>query len=889
MSGREVGAGAERVLRLLLRLYPEDFRDEMGSEWLETYRDGCRRAGEWGGVAWARFWVRATADSVRNGIGERLRPAVTWRRRGNWGRDTQRAIRRLVRAPAFTLATVGTLTVGLGAFAVVWSAVDNVLLEPPSYERPEDLYFVWRDYRAFFDLDRGWLAGPDVVALDTAGGPIAGAVGMRVEPVTVELGEGGRPEELKAMRSQPGLFDLLGVRPALGRVFAPAEVGEGRPAVVVLGHDLWKGRLGADPAAVGREVRLNGEPFTVIGVMPEHFRFARHSSLGSPETADLYTTFAFDLGAQPPGGGSYAGLVRARPGTTPEAVADAVTAVGRGLDEEYFEGGGMRYYPVGLMEDLVARVRPALVVLGLAGAFLVLVITVNLATLLLGRAAQRERELAVSRALGANRWTLARAALLEGGLLGLLGAAGGLLVALRGTRALVEIAPAELPRRAEIAVDPSVVAVVLSTGVLLGLAAGVVPAVWAARSRLATVLRDAAVRGGGGHGRIRRGMVVAQVALSLVLLSAGGVLVRSFERLLAADPGFRATDALTFRVPVTAGDYPDAAALTVLHDRLLAELSAIPGVESTGGLSSLPLTAGADQTRIAFPGAPGNTGEGDHDAPLIDIISATEGAFEALGARIIAGTAFSAPRAEPANEVLIDHTLADEFYPTGRAVGATVWMGDDTLRVAGVLEQPRLYDVHQDGRGQIWRRNREYTYRSLFYVIRSGRPTGSLIADVRAAVRRADPSLPVSQARPIEVLVDASLSRQRLSATLIAAFALGALILAAMGLFGIVSAAVTRRRTELGIRMALGADAGRVLRMVLGDGLSLVGLGLLAGIPGIWVAGRLLRGVVVGISPFDALTLAAVAGALVAVTAMACWIPARRVTAIDPASSLRSD
>ncbi|MBW3555129.1 MAG: ADOP family duplicated permease, partial [Gemmatimonadetes bacterium] len=776
-----------------------------------------------------------------------------------------------------------------GAFAVVWSAVDNVLLEPPSYERPEDLYFVWRDYRAFFDLDRGWLSGPDVVALDTAGGALVGAVGMRVERVTVEIGEGSRPEELKVMRSGPGLFDLLGVRPALGRGFAPDEVGEDRPDLAVLGHELWRTRFAADPAAIGSEIRLNGSPHTIIGVMPEDFRFARHSSLGSPETADLYTTFAVDLGAEDPGGGSYAGLVRARPGTAPEALAAAVTSVGDALDEQYFESRGMVYYPKGLMEDLVAPVRPALVILGFAGGFLVLVLAVNLATLLLGRAAEREREVAVSRALGADGWTLARAALLEGALLGVLGAAGGLLFAMRGTRALVDIAPADLPRRAEIAVDPSVVAVVLGAGLLLGFAAGALPAIWAARSRLSTVLRDAAVRGGGGHSAMRRGMVVVQVALSLVLLSAGGVLVRSFEALLRADPGFDATGALTFRVPATGAAYPDAAALTTLHDRLLAELGSIPGVDAVGGLSTLPLSASADQTRVELPGAPGNTGEEDHDAPLIDIMAVTEGAFGAIGARFVSGGGFSTPGAEPRNEVVIDHTLAEEFFPSGRALGATVWINADTLQVVGVIQQPRLYDVHQDSRGQIWRPNREYTYRSLFYVVRSDRPTASLLGDVRAAVRRADPGLPISQVRPVEDLVDASLSRQRLSATLIAAFALGALVLAAMGLFGIVSAAVTRRRTELGIRMALGADAGRVLRMVLADGLALVGIGLLVGVPGVWMAGRLLRGVLVGVSPFDLLTLLGVAAALTAVTALACWIPARRVTAIDPAGSLRAE
>ncbi len=889
MTGRDAGGAAAAVLRWLLRCYPEDFRADVGPEWLSTYRERARVARSAGIGPTVSFWWSAVADSVRNGLGERARPAVAWRRRGDWGRDTQRAVRRLVRAPAFTLATAGTLAVGLGAFAVVWAVVDNVLLEAPAYERPQDLYWVWRDYSAFMDLDRGWLSGADVAALDTAGGPIEGAVATQVGRVAVATGEGGGPEELKAMYTGPGFFDLVGVAPALGRGFAPDEGGAGRPDLAVLGHDLWRTSFGADAAIVGRTLRIDGDPYVVIGVMPEGFRFARHSSLGGPETADLYLTFPYNVALRSPAGGSVAGLLRARPGEDPARVDAAVAAVGTGLDERLFGSRGVRYYAVGLLPDLVAPVRPALVVLALAGAFLVLVLGANLATLLLGRAAQRERELAVARALGAGRWPLARATLLEGALLGLLGAGGGLLLALRGTRALVARVPPDLPRRAAISVDGTVVAVVLGLGLLLGLAAAAIPAAWAARSRLGDVLRQASVRGGAGGGRLRRGMIVVQVALSLVLLSAGGVLVRSVQALLRTDPGFRATGALTFAVSLSGGAYADDGSVLDFQDRFLRSLRSIPGVTTAGGVSALPLSAAAQQITVGFAGAPGNTGQKDHDEPLVDVVRATEGAVPALGARLLAGRvpAFDAESGE--NEVMIDQTLAATFYPDGSALGATVVAGDETLRVVGVLQQPRLYDVHRDDRGQLWVRSRDAVARSLHYVIRSERRPASLVGDVRAALRATDPALPLSDVRPIGDLVSEALGRQRLSATLIAAFALGALALAAMGLSGIVSATVTRRRPELGIRMALGADAGRVLRMVVRDGLALVGLGLVVAVPGIWAAGRLLRGLLVDVSPFDPVTLAAVAAGLVAVASVACWIPARRVTAIDPSRSLRAE
>ncbi|MEX2608311.1 MAG: ABC transporter permease, partial [Gemmatimonadota bacterium] len=635
MSGHTSFRGT--ALRLLLRLYPRDFRDDVGGEWLASYERRAAAAAAAGVLPYAAFWARAVSDSVRNGPGERMNPGVWWRRRGGWGLDMHRATRRLLRAPGFTLATVGTLAVGLGSFAVVWSAVDNVLLEPPAYKTPGDLYFVWRDYRAIFDLDRGWLSGPDVLAFDTAGGVLAGAAAVRRDLPPVILNPGTPPRELAVMSASGGLFGLLGVEAALGRTFTPADDEPGSPRVAVLGHELWVNEFGASRDVLGRTIRVDDEQFGIVGVMPRPFRFARHGSGVPPATAELYVTFSVDLAAENPGSGSYAGLVRARPGTPPDAVHAAVERLGRQLDEHYFQGRGVRYFPVPLMADLVAPIRPALTVLGAAAAFLVLVLTVNLATLLLGRAAQREREFAVSRALGADGWTLGRAALMEGALLGLLGAGAALLLALWGTSLLVEMAPADLPRRGEIAVDGSVAATVLILGVALGIVGGIVPALWASRTHLSHALRQAAVRGGGGHTRMRRGMVVMQVALSLVLLAAGGVLVRSFEALLRSDPGFRTEGAVTFRIPVSGPAYDSVSAVNALHDRILTAVGALPGVQQVGGISGLPLSGDVSQLTVSFPGAPGNTGQAEHDVPLVDVVSVTEGALGALSIRLLDG------------------------------------------------------------------------------------------------------------------------------------------------------------------------------------------------------------------------------------------------------------
>lgn len=882
---------SDRWLRRMLWLYPADFRDETGTALLEAYRDRCREAYRRGGpVGVTRVCLRALLDSVRNGLGERLRPAIAWRRSGNWGRDTERALRRLVRAPAFTLSMLGTLTVGLGAFAVVYAIVDKVLIEPLPYDRPDNLYWVWRDY-SWIDLRRGWLGGTDVAALQEAGGVIQGAAGTRISQTTLSSSgsdQGGDPEEIRVMRTTPNLFSLLGARPMIGRVFTNEEARPGRANLVVLTHDLWQRRFTSDRGVIGKDLRLSGTPYTVIGVMGPDFHFMRSSSLGAPEAADAYLALDVNLAQTNPGSGSYAGLVRVRSGTSPQQVSAAVSAVGAMVDRRDFQSKGLRLWPIGMKTDLVAAVRPALVVLGAAGVLLVLVLTINLANLLLVRAAQRDQEFAILRALGADQFALFRATLLEAGLLGLGGGVCGVVAAWWATRALVGLAPLDLPRRESIHLDWRVAVVVIAISTALGLLAGAVPAVWATRSKLALVLRNASVRGGGAQGRLRRSLVVAQVALSLVLLTAGGLVARSFGRLLSAQPGFDPSGVLTFRVPIPSSRYPGDTAVVAMHDRLLEAFAAIPGVRALGGVSALPLTADASQAGIAFPGAPGNTGHPDKDRPLVDYMSVTNGYFDAMKIRLIAGRGFSTGRSRAATrELLIDRQLAEQFFPKSSPLGFRVPIGKDTATIVGVFEQPRMYDVHQEGRPQIYFRDDFGAERAMSFALKTERTPSSLEPEVRAAVHRIDPQLAVAAMRPMDEIVSDTLRQPRVSAVLLAGFSLGALLLAAMGLYGVVAGSVNRRRHEMAIRLALGAERVRVLRLVLWEGVMLVLLGLVLGVPGIYLASHVLRGLLVDVSPFDPLTLAAVALGLAIVALLACYIPARRVVGIDPAHSLR--
>jgi len=796
-------------------------------------------------------------------------------------------VRRLMRAPLFVLTTVGTLAVGLGAFAVVYTVVDKVLIEPLPYERPDDLYFVWRDY-TWIPLEGGWAGGPDVAALAGAGGVIQDAVGLDLGEATLSRTAGGEPREVNVMYSTDNLFKVLGVRPALGRTFAPGEAGPGRAPVAVLTHELWRDRFGGDRAVVGSEIRLNGAPYRVIGVMGPEFRFARNSSSGPAQGASVYVTFEYDLATLPPGAAGFGALIRTRPGTPAPVVASAVGAVGAMVDKRDFEGEGLRMRPVGVKAGLVSKVRPALVVLGLAGVFLVLVLLVNLGTLLLARVGQREREFAVSRALGARPLAMVGATLAEGALLGLLGGVGGVLLAVWGSRALVALGPADLPRRESIGVDAGIALVVIGVGTLVGLLAAAVPAIWAVRTGLAPALRNAAVRGGGG-GRVQRGMVVAQVALTLMLLSTGGLVARSFERLLRADPGFDPSNVLTLRVPVSPDRYPDEAASNALHQRLESEIRAVPGVRAVSATSALPLTGEATQTQVTFLGAPGNTGDEEKDQPMLDAVLVRPGYFEAMRIRVLAGHSFQGAPPAGVREAIIDQSLAARFFPTGNPVGATIQFQDDSLRVVGVVAHARQGDVHQDGRPQLYLRNENYTAGTLFFVIRTAGEPLSRFPDVHAAIQRVDPQLAVSKVRSMEQVVGESLQQQRISAVLLGGFAVAALLLATMGLFGIVSGSVSRRRHELAVRMALGADGGRVLKLVLGEGALLVGIGLLVAVPGIYLAGKAVRGVLVGLSPLDPLTLGAVTVGLLVVSLIACYLPARRVLGIQPSRALREE
>ena len=862
-----------RWFRLLLRLYPADFRDQMGEALIETYMRSARERGNFA------VCLTALSDCLRNGLGERLRPAVAWRRSGDWGRDMELITRRLAQRPLFLAAVVGTLTVGLGTFAVVFTAVDKILIEPLPYPNADSLYKVSTEV-ARLDVRDVPLSGPAVDELNKAGGVIQGAAAFVCGTGAIPASDSRDAYHVNMMASTGNLFDLLGAPPAMGRGFLPEEAGAGRPTTIVLSDRMWR-LLGADPNVLGSRLRIGPDTHTVAGVMPPDFGFTCSTS----QKPDVYVPLRSPIVADP--NANYGTVIRTRADASPEQVEQAVAAFGRSFAErDPAKRNGLRFYATGLKADLVKGVRPALLALSFAAVFLVLVLTVNLASLLLARAAEREREFAVSRALGASGPAIVRATLLEGGSLGLLGGIAGALIGVWGVRMLVALGPLDLPRRETIALDWGVGAIVAGVGLLLGLLAGAVPAVWAARIALTSLVSASAVRGTARSGRMRRSLIVVQVALSLVLLSTGGLVARSFQRLVSADPGFNPEGVLTLRLStVVLNQNPVALAF---HERTTAALRALPGVTSVSATNVLPLSDAANMSRVAFPGAPGNSGDNEKDHPLADRVHARAGYIQTMGMRLLAGRDFDPARPKGVLEAMIDRHLAQQFFPNSSPLGARLVVGNSEATIVGVVEQARIHSLHKDGRPQYFVRAEDYgNVGYWFYTLRTTRDPKSLINEARGVIRDIERRIPVSQMLTMDEIVAEARSRERISTALLSGLAIGALLLVTMGLFGMISGSVTRRRGELAVRMALGATHHRVIRMVVSEGARLLLLGLLIGLPGVYLAGRALQGFLIEVSPFDIPTLAAVGAGLIGIALLACYLAARRVTTIDPERLLR--
>jgi putative ABC transport system permease protein len=899
--------GCEALYGFLLHAYPRSYRADVGSEMREAFRDQLRavhrRTGTPGVV---RLVVRAALDAVANGLAERMatrragRVAAVWGQPGSVlrtrsgmeaiGLNLKQAIRRLRRSPGFTLATISTVALGVAAFASIFSVVNGVLLKPLPYRDAGDLMWIWRDY-TWFGFPRGWLGGPDIVELREHADVFEDVVALRNGTFNLTSSDGSAAEEVDVILSSANLFRTLGVTPMLGRGFAEGEDAPEASSVVVLGYELWRRRFGGDASIVGRDILLDGQTATVIGVMRRDFHFVKHGSLVDPEGADLYATYQRDLAQLSPNSGAFAGLARIRKGTPPEAVTAALATMSHDLDHRYFKDKGIRYWGVRLEEDLVSAARPALVALLGAGFFLLLVLCANLAALVFGRAAERLREISVRKALGASRTGTLLPVAGETLLVTAAGSVVGLVLAYWGTRALAVLTPPNMPRREDIGLDVTVVIMTLGITVLLGLLAGVPASLQALRQPTEAGLRSSSARAGGDprSGLTRRILVIGQVALSLMLLVGAGLVARSFSALLRASPGFETTNVLTFRVRLDPSRYPDEPQAMAFHTSLRERLSALPGVRFAGATSSLPLASSTDQSDILFPGAPGNTGDEPADRPLVDYFAVTPGYIEAMGIPLRSGRSFDASDAAGGARIaLIDESLASRFFPGTDPVGRTLVLGD-TLRIVGVVGHARFYSVQTEDRGQVYRPYTQDTRIAMYYALSVSGGEEAIGRAAQSAVHAIDASAPVTELRSMDDIVSDSLGQERLSFWLLGGFGLCGMLLVTLGIYGVVASGVTRRTHEVGIRLALGAAPRRVLGLVIREGVAAAAIGMGLGFAGAIFTSRLLRGLLFGLGPTDPPTYLAVGAALMAVAIVAAWIPARRATRIAPLEALRID
>jgi len=818
--------------------------------------------------------------------------------------DLRYGARRLARTPGFTAVAALTLALGIGANTAIFSVVDAVLLRPMPYGDPERLVLVW-DRMERSAIERAPVSSPDLADFRRLAEGFAGFAATNNVNEVALTGD-GPPEQIKVANVTADFFDVLGVAPVLGRGFEPADAvpippeafqgppEEIPPTAMILTDGLWRRRFGGDPAVIGGAVRLNGQPMTVVGVLPPGWELLMPPDAGMPTDVDAYSPLRLDLASGPRDNQWLRVIARLAPGTTlaaAQAEMDAIAA--RHREEHAFHanmGIGIEVRP--MHGDVVHHVRPALVALLGAVGFVLLIACANVANLLLARSAVRRREMAVRASLGAGRGRLFRQVLTEGVLLAVPGALGGLALAWVGVRLLLALRPPDLPRLGEVGLDPRVLSFTLAAATAAALLAALAPALAASLERPGSALaeRGGDGLGGGGRLRLRGALVVSEIALSLVLLIGAGLLLRSFVELSRVRPGFDPEGALTYKLALPFPDYQTPQDRTRFFQRMEERVAAEPGVEAVGAIFPMPLGG------RFWTGPYGRAGDPEErwTEQEADFRVITPGYFDAMGIGLLDGRALTAADLEEQREVaVVDAGLARRLWPDGSAVGERVGLDlfGRTLRleVVGTVEPVRHAGLTEPAHETLYMPHHLFPWTPMTVAVRTAADPGTLADPVRAAVRALDPGLPVYAVRPLSVYFREALAATRFTLVLAAVFAGLALVLAAIGLAGVLAYAVRRRRHEIGVRVALGARPVDVVRLIVGRAVLLVVLGIVLGLAAALAVSRSLAGLVYGVSSTDPATYAALAAVLAAVAVAASWLPARRAARIDPVTALRAD
>jgi predicted permease len=807
---------------------------------------------------------------------------------GDLMQDLVLALRGLRRAPGFAAAALLTLALGIGAATAIFSVAYGVLLRPLPFPDADRIVAVSVDL-AGTGTGHGTLSAPEYVDLVRDARAFAGLAAWRASDDRT-LGGDGQPERLRVVVATASLFDVFGMRAAVGRTFGAAEDGATVQPVIVLTDALWRRRFGGDPAAVGRTVLLDGVSRTIVGVLPPDVRVAG---------AEALVPMGLDPARLRGRGAHYLSVAgRLRPGVTLEqARADVAAFAARTVRDHprEYRAGGITAAVRPLREAWYGDARPVMRALLATVGLLLLLAAVNVANLLLVRAEARQREMGVRVALGARRGRLVRQLLTESLLLAALGAVVGVPLAALGVRALLAINPGVVPPGAEVAVDGGVLAAVIAAVALVALVAGMAPALHAGATNVRAVIASGSAAGGRHGGRLRAALVGIEVALAAVMLVGAGLVGRSFLKLLSVDPGFRAEGALVMNVALPVVRYDSNAKTLGFYDRALARMRALPGVRTAALTVSLPLGGRTVQWSLLPEGRADDAPE----LPTPFLSTGTADVFPALGIPIVRGRGFApTDDARSGPVTVVSEALAREYWPGEDPVGKRVRLsGDGTpwITVVGVARDVRPEALSEASKPTYYLLNTQFAAMTGIadaggtFVLRTAGDPEALTNAVRGVVRDLDPELAADQVQTLESVVRESVARPRFAAVVLGAFGLSALVLAVVGVYGVLSYAITRRRREMAVRLVLGAPPRSVGRLVVGAGLRLAVAGVAAGLLAAVAGARVLGSLLYELSPTDPLTLAAVGATLLAAAAAASWLPARRATRVSSAEVLRGE
>jgi len=825
-------------------------------------------------------------------------------------RDLIYAARGLRKNPGFAAVTTITIALGIGACTSIFSVVNAVLLRPLPYADSPRLVLLWGELRA--RSVRDWpFSPPDFRDLKQQSTAVFADIAGMIPAGRVPLAEaGGEPEQIRAGGATPNLFRVLGARIQVGRDFTEedatpqpqAQQGQPAPAplplVGIISHGFWMRRYGGDASVVGKDIDLGGGRARIVGVLSPDFEMLFPPRANVERVPDMWTATRIDYETANRNNVAFRGIGRLKPGVTVQQAQVQVDSVAADLRQHFpiKETAGLHFHAVPMFDDLVADVRPAILSLMGAVAFVLLIACANVANLLVVRASARSRELAVRAAIGASRMQLIRQTLAESLVIAGLGTALGVLLARGGIQTLLAIGPKDLPRLDAVAIDPIVMTFAIVAGVTTAVLCGIVPALRASRTDVIEVLRTVGSRAGGLRGgrRLRSGVVVTEVALSFVLLVGAGLMLRSFVALGRVDPGYDPNNVLTFFLQPRAQEAGERAAFM---QQVRARLLAIPGVIGVTAAAPLPLDGQPISARWGTQAAvsdPSTFRQANFHVVL-------PGYFETMRTRLVAGRTFTEAdnnidqKTDTPKQMIIDDSMAALAFRGEPAVGKRLLIRVNSpepewYEVIGVVAHQRHRSLAVPGPEAMFIPNGHFGHGFAGrWAVRTGGDPNQVVSAVRAAVAQIDPRAPLAEVQPMAAFVDKAMAPLRFTATLIGIFAAVAVLLAAVGLYGVLSTIVRQRTAEIGMRMVFGAPRASILNLVVGEGLRLSAAGMVTGIAGALAATRVMASLLVGVNPTDPITFAAIALLFAAIAVTASWLPAHRASRLDPMVAIREE